>query len=49
MTADYILEGCKSRISQIESKTERIKMVYMWVKQNTINLKQFTQLIDYIK
>lgn len=39
----------KERVKRLEelNKDERIKMVWMWCKQNVINLNQFKQLISY--
>lgn len=43
---DFVFE---ERIKKLEelNKDERIKMVWMWCKQNVITLNQFKQLISY--
>jgi hypothetical protein len=38
---DFVFE---ERVKKLE---ERIKMVWMWCKQNVITLNQFKQLISY--
>ena len=39
----------EERVKKLEelNKDERIKMVWMWCKQNVITLNQFKQLISY--
>jgi hypothetical protein len=41
---DIKVEDCKLKLEPL-SMDDRIKNIYMWVKQNHINLKQFKVLI----
>jgi hypothetical protein len=43
---DFIFED---RIKKLEhlNRDERIKMIWMWCKQNIITLKQFKELLEH--
>lgn len=44
---DWDLENMKEMLGKL-SKDEKVKMIYMWIKQRHISLKQFQQLIEEI-
>ncbi len=41
---DYKIEDCKMKISKLP-KDEAMKLIFTWIKQDYINLKQFKELI----
>lgn len=43
---DFVFEERVKKLEEL-NKDERIKMVWMWCKQNVITLNQFKQLISY--
>jgi len=43
---DFVFEERVKKLEEL-NKDERIKMVWMWCKQNVITLNQFKQLIGY--
>lgn len=43
---DFVFEERVKKLEEL-NKVERIKMVWMWCKQNVITLNQFKQLISY--
>lgn len=43
---DYKIEDCKDKLSKL-SKEECLRLIYTWVKQDYINLKQFKVLVVY--
>lgn len=44
---DFKLEDCKDKLSKL-SKKEALKLIYKWVKQEFINLHQFSELVSYV-
>jgi hypothetical protein len=43
---DFVFEERVKKLEEL-NKDERIKMLWMWCKQNVITLNQFKQLISY--
>lgn len=43
---DFVFEERVKKLEEL-NKDERIKMIWMWCKQNVITLNQFKQLISY--
>ena len=43
---DFVFEERVKKLEEL-NKDERIKMVWMWCKQNVITLNQFKQLVSY--
>ncbi len=43
---DYKVEDCKDKLSKL-SKEEALRVIYGWVKQEFISLRQFKELISY--
>ncbi len=43
---DFVFEERINKLKEL-NKDERIKMVWMWSKQNVITLNQFKQLLSY--
>ena len=43
---DYKVEDLKEKIKQL-SIDETYRLIYMWIKQEHINLKQFRALISF--
>jgi len=44
---DSKLEICKIKLDGL-SKDEKLKMIYMWVKQGHINLSYFKKLLELL-
>ncbi len=45
---DYLVLGYIARLNLILDRNEKLKLIYEWVKTDTINLTQFKTLIDHI-
>ena len=37
----------KAKLSALQSKEERIKMIWMWIRQDVVDLQTFKQLLSY--
>ena len=44
---DFKIEDCKDKLINI-SEDEQLRLIYTWVKQDFINLKQFKKLITLL-
>lgn len=44
---DYKIEDCKDKLAK-HSKEEALRIIYGWVKQDFICLRQFIALISYV-
>lgn len=45
---DFLFEERVKKLEEL-NKDERVKMVWMWCKQNVITFSEFKQLINYFK
>lgn len=45
---DFTLEERIKKLNELDNN-ERIKMIWMWCKQNAISYNQFKQLIEFVK
>ena len=43
---DFKIMNCKDKLSKL-SKDESLKIIYGWIKQNHITLKQFKELVSF--
>lgn len=43
---NFNFEDKVKKLYSIDSKEEKVKLVWMWIKQNQISVQQFQQLID---
>ena len=46
--SNFKLNTCKAMLDMIETKKEKLKIVYQWVKTNHISANQFLELCEHI-
>lgn len=45
---DFILEDCRTKLQALPHEAQ-VKMIWMWIKQDHINIKQFEELLYFFK
>lgn len=46
---DFRLRERVEKLSKIEGSTEKLNLIYMWVKQGVVNRNEFLALISSVK
>ena len=45
---DFDLKYKIEKLCSKQSKKEKVQLLYMWIKQGKITVKQFSELLNYI-
>lgn len=45
---DFKMDEKSKKLDNLDSMDDKLKMIWMWIKQGQLNLKEFKQLLAHI-